>query len=188
MDFRIGVLLVIAALMVAGCASKDATPPAEVAVADTVEPIQEEVVEETVVEEVAVDEAEEVGTTESLPTDTVVIHTDDGDLTIKVEVADTPEAREKGLMDHDPLEDNTGLLMVFDEEQEVSLWMKNVPFAIDAIFIGEDLEIKNLATMNPCSNYCPTWDSRGDVKYVLEVPMGFIKKNDIIRETKVSIT
>jgi hypothetical protein len=120
--------------------------------------------------------------------ETVVFHTAKGEVSVVVEVADTPEAREKGLMHREGLESGHGMLFVFDVVEPVAFHMLNVPFLVDIVFIGEDFEVKNVATMTPCrSNPCPVWQSRDPVKYAVELPATFIKEHRIARGTKVSL-
>lgn len=51
---------------------------------------------------------------------------------LTVELADTPELRERGLMYRHNLPANHGMLFVFDEPQFLQFWMKNtfIPLAI----------------------------------------------------------
>ena len=55
-----------------------------------------------------------------------------------VELAITPQEREKGLMERKVLEDNNGMLFVFSDEGEYSFWMKNMEMSLDIIWIDAD--------------------------------------------------
>ena len=58
-----------------------------------------------------------------------------------VDIARSEEEKEKGLQDIDNLPYNKGMLFVFDESDEVSMWMKDTKIPLDIIFINEDLEV-----------------------------------------------
>ena len=61
-----------------------------------------------------------------------------GDLhTLRVELAETPEARTKGLMHRTELAADQGMLFDFEREQRVSMWMKNTPLPLDMLFIAD---------------------------------------------------
>lgn len=61
--------------------------------------------------------------------------------TYNVEIAQTDEEREKGLMDKKKLPKDEGMLFVFDKAEEVSMWMKDTTIPLDLIFINENLEV-----------------------------------------------
>ena len=51
----------------------------------------------------------------------------------KVEIADTKEKREKGLMFRTTLEPNQGMLFILPEPKYASVWMKNTILSLDII-------------------------------------------------------
>lgn len=53
----------------------------------------------------------------------------------RVEVADTPEKRRRGLMYRRDLATDQGMLFVFPEERVQSFWMKNTPLSLDILFL-----------------------------------------------------
>jgi uncharacterized membrane protein (UPF0127 family) len=72
-----------------------------------------------------------------------IIFTDSSKVEVKVEIADTPEKRQVGLMFREKLEKNSGMLFVFEEEQYVNFWMKNMKIPLDIIFISESLNFSS---------------------------------------------
>ena len=68
----------------------------------------------------------------------VVIHTAKGSHRFDVEVADTPEAQEKGLMFRKELGPTTGMLFPMDPPRTASFWMKDTLIPLDMIFIRTD--------------------------------------------------
>ena len=79
-----------------------------------------------------------------LPIETAMI----GNVTLSIEIADTPATMQKGLMFHAPLSFNQGMLFVFNPPQVATMWMKDMQFPIDMIWLdgnGNILHIeKNL--------------------------------------------
>ncbi len=94
---------------------------------------------------------------------------------IEVEVMDTPNKRSLGLMYRPRLQEDKGMLFVFDYPLKTSFWMKNMQFSIDMIFIRENKTIAHIEKdVPPCYNdHCPTYPSIERIKYVVEVNAGF---------------
>lgn len=55
---------------------------------------------------------------------------------ITLEVADTPEKRQKGLSGRKSLPENRGMLFVFDNADFHSFWMKEMQIPLDMIFLS----------------------------------------------------
>ncbi len=99
---------------------------------------------------------------------------------IKVEIADDNEERAKGLMFTEKLDENEGMLFVFDEENYQTFWMKNTLISLDIIFIDENFEIVDIKNVQPCREEpCTLYESSKPAKYVLEVNGNFTLKNKI---------
>ena len=63
----------------------------------------------------------------------------------QVEIADTDETRERGLMFRKSLGPNAGMLFDFKTPHEVSFWMKNTLIPLDIIFIDPEGRVLNIA-------------------------------------------
>lgn len=66
-----------------------------------------------------------------------------------VELADTPEAQQKGLMFRTELGPDEGMIFPSEPPAPRSFWMKNTPLPLDIIFIGADRHILNIAAETP---------------------------------------
>jgi uncharacterized protein len=96
-----------------------------------------------------------------------------GDTVIDVEIADTPEERLLGLSGRDSLKEGQGMLFILDEPGRPGFWMKDMKFAIDIIWIGEDGRVLSIDEGVGPETYPENFAPAEPVKYVLEVPAGF---------------
>ena len=58
-----------------------------------------------------------------------------GDATYTVDLAVLPEERQQGLSGREFMAHDAGMLFVFDEEQTLHFWMKDMLFPLDIIWI-----------------------------------------------------
>jgi uncharacterized membrane protein (UPF0127 family) len=100
------------------------------------------------------------------------IETARGTVEVTLEVANTAETRQRGLMYRTALADGHGMLFVFDEDANHSFWMKNTLIPLDMIFIAADGRVVGVhANATP---YSLASVSIGvPSRYVLEVPGGW---------------
>lgn len=71
----------------------------------------------------------------------VTVQTANGPVVFDSEVADTPAARQRGMMFREDMGDRAGMLFVFPMEKHQSFWMKNTLIPLDLIFIRADRTI-----------------------------------------------
>src|SRR6266849_464653 len=92
-----------------------------------------------------------------------------------VEVADTPETWERGLMERASLAPNAGMIFLFPDIAPRVFWMMNTLIPLDMLFIDADNRVINIQdNAPPCEppRRCPTYRSTAPAKYVLEIPGG----------------
>lgn len=93
---------------------------------------------------------------------------------IVVEIAETDEARAKGLMGRMRLGLTEGMLFIYERADLLFFWMKNTPISLDMIFVdGEKRIVHVVESTQPMSTQ--TYGSRFPARYVVEVPSGFAK-------------
>jgi uncharacterized membrane protein (UPF0127 family) len=73
------------------------------------------------------------------------IETRNGPVLLDVEVADTELQREHGLMFRRQLPEDQGMIFLFGDEREITMWMKNTYIPLDMVFIGENWRIVHIA-------------------------------------------
>jgi uncharacterized membrane protein (UPF0127 family) len=114
----------------------------------------------------------------------VVIATPGGPVRFSVELAVTDAERRQGLMFRERLEEDSGMLFLFEKEQVQSFWMKNTRIPLDMIFIDESGTIAGIV-----ENAEPlTLVSRSVGKpsrYVLEVSGGTSRRLGLAAGEKV---
>ncbi|MGZ4903619.1 MAG: DUF192 domain-containing protein [Halobacteriota archaeon] len=112
-----------------------------------------------------------------------------GTATVDAEAADTPLKQEIGLMNRTGLGPNAGMLFLLPYAEPQGMWMKNMQFPIDIVFITEDLHVLQVYTeVPPCvAEPCPTYVSDAPVLYVLEVNAGFCARHEIVSGAPVII-
>jgi len=102
---------------------------------------------------------------------------DDGSC-VKLEVADSKSELARGLMHRESLGVDEGMLFVFDGQGKYSIWMKNMNFPIDILWLSAEGVIVDVAENVPAceADPCPTYTPRYDSSFVLEVNAGESKK------------
>ena len=95
-----------------------------------------------------------------------------------VQLAQNSIEKTRGLMFQKSLEQNKGMLFLFNKEAKYSFWMKNTLIPLDIIWINEDKRVVFISENNqPCKwNSCPSINPIADAKYVLELNSGVVKK------------
>ena len=96
---------------------------------------------------------------------------------LNIEVPKTQTEFEMGLMFRESLEENTGMLFIFEEVGQKSFHMKDTRIPLDIAFIKEDGIIESIKELNPFT-LLPV-SSDGDVLYALEVNRGWFVENNV---------
>ena len=108
-----------------------------------------------------------------------------GKNTYEVEVANTPESRERGLMHRDSMPADHGMIFVFPDEQPRGFWMKNTRIPLDIVFINAAGKVVSIHTMQPFDRN--TTNSKGPAKWAVELNKGEAEKAAVKEGDTVAI-
>jgi uncharacterized membrane protein (UPF0127 family) len=103
---------------------------------------------------------------------------------LTVEIADTPEKQQLGLMHRTKLPANRGMLFIFSREEKLSFWMKNTCIPLSIAYFGNDMKITEILNMKPL-DISVTYPSQYPVRYALEVNQGWFRENNISKNCSV---
>jgi hypothetical protein len=106
---------------------------------------------------------------------------------IAIEVADTPEERNRGLMDRRSLPDSSGMLFIFESSGQQSFWMKNTYIPLDIIFVNANKEIVKIHKY-AAPHSIDSFPSEKEALYVVEVVGGFTDQYSIQEGDQISFT
>lgn len=93
-----------------------------------------------------------------------------GEQRFTIEIADEEAERSAGLMFRTEMNDDHGMLFVFERARRVAFWMKNTPMPLDLVFIGDDGRVAAILPGEPFST-API-SPNADVRFVLELKAG----------------
>jgi len=101
--------------------------------------------------------------------------------TIDVELAETPQQQAQGLMMREKLQENEGMLFVFDDEQPREFWMKNTLINLDIGYFDKNKRLIGIQQMKAANSIMQTdfttYPSKNQAMYALEMTQGWFKKN-----------
>ena len=116
------------------------------------------------------------------------------EVVLEVQIADTDPRRTRGLMFQNELPYDQGMLFVWDEEERRSIWMLNMQFAIDILWLDSEGKVIHIERNVPsCTtaveiDLCPSYKADNKfAQYVLEVTAGFVDKFNITENSKLEL-
>jgi len=93
-------------------------------------------------------------------------------------IAESNKDRRQGLMHIEFMEENQGMLFVFNPPRRVSMWMRNTPMSLDILFIDRNGKVINMEE-NTTPYSTKALSSGGTIRWVLEINGGLAKKMGI---------
>lgn len=114
---------------------------------------------------------EQAGNTPPVPS--VSMATASGDVVLEVEIADSVGERATGLSGRASLPQDMGLLFVFDHDARWGVWMPDMKFSIDVIWLNRKKEIVDIKKNLSPDTYPEVFMPQTEALYMLEANAGF---------------
>ncbi len=106
---------------------------------------------------------------------------------LSIELADTPEKRRSGLSDREEISYDEGMFFIFESIDYHSMWMKDMNFSIDIIWIDEDLKVVDYKREVSPDTFPEAFSSTDPALYVLETKSGFVDRYSVEVGDKVKL-
>lgn len=107
---------------------------------------------------------------------------------IRAEVARTPDALHQGLSGRSSLDDDRGMLFVFERPDTYCFWMKDMKFNLDIVWLDDTKRVvfieRDIAPDTYPNTLCPDRPAR----YVLEVNAGLSRRAGVQVGDQVSFS
>lgn len=126
----------------------------------------------------------------------IVVLNDGGHVArVRVQIADTPDRQQVGLMCRNTLDPDAGMLFTFPASVRTSFWMKNTLIPLAIAFIDARWHIIRIMEMpvaaDPTADDAskfPLFGPQQPFQYALEVNAGFFKAREITERAEVRFT
>jgi uncharacterized membrane protein (UPF0127 family) len=123
-----------------------------------------------------------------LPTGTLNVRTRTGEVTLRVEIAATEQARAAGLMNRTTLPADSGMVFLFEAPTDGPFWMKDTLIPLSIAFWDADGRFIAILDMEPCqADPCPLYSPGVTYVGALEVNEGWFDDNGVALGDAVEI-
>ena len=120
---------------------------------------------------------------------TLSIGTDDGTVSLDVQVADTPAERRTGLMGRESLSPYDGMVFVWEEPVVITFWMKDTLIPLSIAFWDEGGRIISILDMDPCTaDPCSSYGPGEPFVGAVEVDRGAFERHGVVLGDTVELT
>ncbi len=107
-------------------------------------------------------------------------------VTVLVELAVNKNDQVRGLMFREEMNENEGMLFIYNTDSHLNFWMKNTLIPLTVAYIDKNGIIKDMHDMKPLDTSV-TYTSKYPVRYALEMNKGWFEKNNISIGSKVQL-
>jgi uncharacterized membrane protein (UPF0127 family) len=168
--------LIVSVLFLAACGGEDASSPPTTTVSGQ---------EATSTEEAALpttSEPEESGPVVRIET------AEGGEVVVPVEIADSPEERQVGLMNRESLPEDAGMIFLFDQDEVGGFWMKDTLIPLSIAFADADGTIVSILDMEPCeADPCEIYEPGAPYRSALEVNQGAFSRWGVLEGDRLTL-
>ncbi len=114
-----------------------------------------------------------------------------GSKTLVVEIAETDEQHQRGLMYRDKLSNDEGMLFIFKEEAPRFFWMKNTLIDLSIGYFDKNGDLIDIQEMKSGKGIpdsaLPSYPSAKPAKFALEMRKGWFAENKIKIGSKLKV-
>ncbi len=96
-----------------------------------------------------------------------------GGVSLRIELATTSEAQERGLGGRTNVPDGYGMLFIFNKADRYGFWMKDMLVPIDIFWLDENKSVVSFISNLATSTYPNVFYPSAPAQYVLETRAGF---------------
>lgn len=110
---------------------------------------------------------------------------------VNARVADDHEERVQGLSGTDPLGDDEGMLFVFDQPDIQAIWMKDMRYDLDIVWLDESGQVVYVVSGAKAPQgigELPVYKNTDPAKYVLELPAGKATEYGLAEGVEVAVS
>jgi uncharacterized protein len=105
---------------------------------------------------------------------------------VKMQLAVRMREMERGLMERRDLKSDEGMLFVYQEDQQMSFWMRNTPTALDIGFFTADGTLKEIYPMYAYDE-TPVKSTSDKLRFALEMNLGWFEFNGVKPGSKIDL-
>ena len=101
---------------------------------------------------------------------------------VSMAIASTDEQRIRGLSGLEKMNENEGMIFLFDEPSKQGFWMNKMNFPIDIIWLDSNSKVVHIEKkLETCKIFlaCPVYNPQVDSLYVIELRSGFTDDHSI---------
>jgi len=110
-------------------------------------------------------------------------------LSLHVQIAQTAQSREQGIMGVKEMPDQAGMAFLFGEPTTTGFWMKDTLIPLDIAFWDSKGRIVATSTMTPCrTDACPVYQPAATYVSAVEMNAGLLAARGIKAGDRVTVT
>ncbi len=102
-----------------------------------------------------------------------------GGQVVYARVASTDSTRQKGLSGTKQLTDAQAMLFIFDTPGRWGMWMKDMNYSLDMLWLDDDKRIISMEQNVAPSTYPEAFLPDKAARYVVELPAGFVQRHRV---------
>lgn len=92
-----------------------------------------------------------------------------GDKFVRLEIANTANRRQQGLMFRANLEDQSGMIFIYPHSGNHRIWMKNTLIPLTVIWFDEQATVIEVQKLKPCKQaICPSFGVQSSSRFIIE--------------------